>query len=137
MSVQEKTKTVEVFDPAMCCSTGVCGPSVDPALAQFAGDLDWLAGQGVSVTRFNLAQQPGAFVERPEVVAALREKGESCLPLVFADGELVSEGTYPSLRRLAELVGVQPPESSDGPLGTQQDRGSVLLPLIQVNGGCC
>ena len=43
--------SVEVFDPAMCCSTGVCGPSVDPALARFAADLEWLAGQGVAVAR--------------------------------------------------------------------------------------
>lgn len=42
MTVQEQVKTVEVFDPAMCCSTGVCGPSVDPALSQFAGDLGGL-----------------------------------------------------------------------------------------------
>ncbi len=31
--------TIEVFDPAMCCSTGVCGPQVDPDLARFAADL--------------------------------------------------------------------------------------------------
>jgi hypothetical protein len=36
------TTTLCVFDPAMCCSTGVCGPSVDPELARFAADLDWL-----------------------------------------------------------------------------------------------
>ena len=29
-------KKLEVFDPAMCCSTGVCGVEVDPVLAQFA-----------------------------------------------------------------------------------------------------
>lgn len=51
---------VRVFDPAMCCSTGICGPSVDPQLVRFAADLDWLKGQGVSVERFNLSQQPGA-----------------------------------------------------------------------------
>ncbi|MEX2621006.1 MAG: arsenic metallochaperone ArsD family protein, partial [Egibacteraceae bacterium] len=53
--------TVEVFDPAMCCSTGVCGPSVDPALARFASDLDWLGEQGAQVRRYNLGQEPGAF----------------------------------------------------------------------------
>jgi len=52
---------VRVFDPAMCCSTGVCGPSVDPQLARFSADLDWLTSQGVAVERFNLAQQPAAF----------------------------------------------------------------------------
>ena len=30
------------FDPAMCCSTGVCGVDVDPVLAQFAADLKWV-----------------------------------------------------------------------------------------------
>ena len=51
---------VRVFDPAMCCSTGICGPSVDPELVRFAADLDWLKSQGVSVERFNLSQQPAA-----------------------------------------------------------------------------
>lgn len=53
---------LRVFDPAMCCSTGVCGPSVDPRLVAFAADLDWLKRHGVSVERYNLAQAPGAFV---------------------------------------------------------------------------
>ena len=102
-------KTIEVFDPAMCCSTGVCGPSVDPALARFAADLDWLGGQGVSVERFNLAQQPGAFAERELVSDALREKGEECLPLVLADGQVVSEGSYLSRAELAGIAGLEQP----------------------------
>ena len=65
--------TIRVFDPAMCCSSGVCGPSVDPQLARFSADLDWLKAQGVSVERFNLAQQPAAFAEDPSP-CALRSK---------------------------------------------------------------
>ena len=53
---------LEVFDPPMCCSTGVCGPSVPPALTRFAGDLEWLTAKGVEVTRHNLAHEPQAFV---------------------------------------------------------------------------
>jgi arsenite methyltransferase len=53
---------LQVFDPPMCCSSGVCGPSVDPRLPRFAADLDWLRNQGVQVERFNLAHQPQAFV---------------------------------------------------------------------------
>ncbi len=113
MTVQEKVRTVEVFDPAMCCSTGVCGPSVDPALARFAGDLEWLQGQGIAVQRYNLAQQPGAFAERDAVTAALREKGEECLPLVFVDGQLASEAGYPAREELAQLAGVQAPEPAE------------------------
>ncbi len=57
---------VQVFDPPMCCATGVCGPEVDPALVRFASDLEWLKSSGVEVERFNLAQQPAAFVGQPD-----------------------------------------------------------------------
>jgi AhpD family alkylhydroperoxidase len=102
-------KTIEVFDPAMCCSTGVCGPGVDPALARFAADLDWLAGKGATIRRFNLAQEPGAFVEREVVSAALHAEGEKCLPLVLSDGQIVSERDYPSRAALAGFAGLEPP----------------------------
>ncbi len=44
-----------------------CGPAVDPLLAAFAADVDWLSAQGVSVTRDNLAQEPQALVTNPIV----------------------------------------------------------------------
>jgi hypothetical protein len=65
------TASSHVFDPAMGCSTAVCGPSVDSDLARFAADVDWLQQQGVAVKRFNLSQQPGAFAETPAVKDAL------------------------------------------------------------------
>ena len=54
---------LQVFDPPMCCSTGVCGPKVNPTLPRFAADLNWLKSQGVHVERFNLAQNPDAFTK--------------------------------------------------------------------------
>jgi hypothetical protein len=99
---------LQVFDPPMCCSTGVCGPSVDPALAQFASDLEQLKVAGVEVERFNLGQDPGAFVENPVVVAALRGRSDA-LPMVLLDGSVVSEGAYPARAALYALVNVAPP----------------------------
>jgi hypothetical protein len=96
---------IEVFDPAMCCSTGVCGPKVDTSLAKFAADLDWLKRAGVSVTRYNLSQEPGAFADNATVAAAMREKGE-CLPLILLDGRIVAEKAYPSREALASWVGI-------------------------------
>jgi AhpD family alkylhydroperoxidase len=104
--------TVRVFDPALCCSTGVCGPSIDPELARFAADLDWLKTQGVSVERFNLAQEPGAFAEDTTVKAALETKGEAALPLLKVDGEVRSAGTYPAREELAAWAGVGAPSPS-------------------------
>ena len=103
---------VHVFDPAMCCSTGICGPSVDPKLIRFAADLEWLASQGVEVERFNLSQQPAGFANDAAVKAALEAKGEAGLPLVKVNGEVKSSGVYPSREELAAWAGVEAPRAS-------------------------
>ena len=97
---------VQVFDPPMCCSTGVCGPNVDPKLPRFAADLDWLKSQGVAVERYNLAQQPGAFVMHAQVKNILAEKGNECLPLILVDGKVTSTGEYPTRAELAAMAGI-------------------------------
>lgn len=94
---------LEVFDPPMCCSSGVCGPKVDPVLPRFAADLEWIKSQGVAVSRYNLAQQPLAFVENDAVKTALTEQ-EDCLPLTLVDGQIVSRGTYPTRGELAVSI---------------------------------
>lgn len=97
---------LQVYDPAMCCSTGVCGPDVDPALVRFAADLKWLQGQGVHVERFNLSQSPMAFVENELVKQALTDKGEAALPMLVTNGLTSSTGRYPGRQELARWVGL-------------------------------
>ena len=58
---------IRVYDPAMCCSTGVCGPTIDPALVRFSADADWAKGQKIELVRYNLSQEPMAFVNNPVV----------------------------------------------------------------------
>jgi Arsenical resistance operon protein ArsD len=100
--------TIQVFDPPMCCSTGVCGPSVNPVLPRFAADLEWLKSQVATVERFNLAQQPDAFAKNEVIREALRTHGDKCLPLIMVDGEIVAQGTYPPRAELAVLAGLTP-----------------------------
>lgn len=95
--------TLQIFDPAMCCSTGVCGPDVDAKLVQFAADLDWLKAQGVIVQRHNLSQNPAAFVENETVKTALTEKGEAALPVLLINGKIAATGRYPDREELASL----------------------------------
>lgn len=110
---------LRVFDPAMCCSTGICGPSVDPDLARFAADVAWLKKQGVTVERYNLAQQPAAFADTPAVKDALA-RGTEVLPLVLVGDRIAVEGAYPSRETLAALAGV------------------VVRKLqVAAGGGCC
>lgn len=101
-------KKLEVFDPAMCCATGVCGVDVDPVLAQFAADLKWVEEQGVVVTRHNLGQEPQAFASNPVVVKEL-EAGMDRLPILIVDGNIVSTGLYPSRQQLAQKLGITLP----------------------------
>lgn len=103
---EKMMKTLKVFDPPMCCSTGVCGPDVDPALVRFAADLKWLESQGVAVERFNLAQSPMAFAEDDLVRSWLTDKGEAALPLVIVEGKVVASGFYPTRDELAGIMGL-------------------------------
>ncbi len=98
---------LQVFDPPMCCSTGVCGPSVDPKLVRFAADLEWLKSKGVEIERCNLAQDPGAFVHNPTLKKALNSEGMKCLPLLALDGRIIASGGYPSREELARQLGVE------------------------------
>ena len=119
--------TVEVFDPPLCCSSGVCGPDVDPALVRFATDLSWLGAQGVSVVRHNLAQEPQAFVSNAIVKDALDRDGDRCLPLVLVDGAIVARERYPLRDELARLAGLARPDPGRPSLYTDEVAELVAL----------
>ncbi|MBI1194902.1 MAG: arsenite efflux transporter metallochaperone ArsD [Gammaproteobacteria bacterium] len=99
-------KTIQVFDPALCCSTGVCGVNVDQALVDFSANADWARQKGAAIERFNLAQQPLAFSENTTVKGFLERSGQDALPLVLVDGEIALAGRYPSRDELARWSGI-------------------------------
>ena len=103
---------IEVFDPPMCCSSGVCGPKVDKKLVEFSASLAWLSAQGVEVQRYNPAQQYEAFVSNAKVVKVVNESGTGCLPLILVDGEVVSQGGYPGKEELAAMAGLGGPAAT-------------------------
>ena len=99
-------KTLTVFDPAMCCSTGVCGSDVDQVLVDFSADVQWLKSRGVQVERYNLAQQPMSFVQNEKAKAFLEASGAEGLPLILLGGETVMAGRYPKRAELARWFGI-------------------------------
>ena len=98
---------LEIYDPPMCCSTGVCGPFVDPALMQFASDIVWLREQGISVERYNLSQQPNAFAKNSVLKETMEKEGTDCLPLIIVNGSVVAKGRYPERGDLARFAGIE------------------------------
>jgi len=107
---------IQVFDPPLCCSTGVCGPQLDDRLVAFAADAAWAMRHGLKLERFNLAQQPAAFAENPLVREFLEVAGTEALPLVLKDGTIAMSSRYPSRGELAAWAGVTLPRSRALPL---------------------
>lgn len=93
---------LEVFDPPMCCATGICGNNVDPKLVTFASDLEWLKKQGIEVIRHGLSFEPAEFVKNEDVKITLQKEGNDSLPIVIVDNQLAYKGIYPSREQLAK-----------------------------------
>jgi len=111
---------LSVYDPPMCCSTGVCGPDADDRLAKFAAALDWAKRNGAEVERYNLGHQPGAFAGNPMVKGLLDTDGMACLPLVLLDGKIMAKGDYPSLEAIGAHLAMD--AGSDRVADAQQER---------------
>jgi hypothetical protein len=97
---------IQIFDPALCCSTGVCGVEVDQQLVSFSADLDWAKQNGAQIERFNLAQQPMAFAENEVVKKFLERSGAEALPLILVEGEVALAGRYPNRAELTRWAGI-------------------------------
>jgi hypothetical protein len=127
------TKTVDIYDPAQCCATGACSPDADDELAQFASALEWLKERGISVSRYNLGHQPGAFAQNALVKGTLQSSGVGCLPLVLADGAIVSQGRYPTRDELAATLGLGAAAGPAAPAAA----ASCCAPAPAATGSAC
>lgn len=97
---------VRVYEPALCCNTGVCGPDLDDELVRFTADLDHLRSRGADLQRHNLANDPTAFTTNTAVADFLRIAGSAGLPLTTVDGVTAVTGRYPSREELVRFAGV-------------------------------
>ncbi|MES2123814.1 MAG: arsenite efflux transporter metallochaperone ArsD [Gemmatimonadota bacterium] len=102
---------IHLFDPALCCSSGVCGVDVDQALVTFSADAAWLTSRGVAVTRHNLGTEPTAFADSAVVRELLAREGVDALPAVVVDGQLRLSGRYPTRAELVAWAAVPPTPS--------------------------
>jgi hypothetical protein len=138
--------TIRVYEPALCCNTGVCGPDVDEALVTFTADLNHLRELGADIERHNLANDPTAFAANDTVRAFLQVAGSEGLPLTLVDGVTVQTGSYPpraQLLRYAGLATENPSGASAGTDATAVPEGVTSLGLATTPGcgcgptGCC
>jgi hypothetical protein len=120
-------RKIEIFDPAMCCATGVCGPSIDPELLRIATVIDALKEKGIMVQRHGLASEPQAFIVNQVVSDILQKEGADVLPVTLVDGEVLKTKEYPTNEELSAWLGIEIDNDLFKPSG-----GSCCGPK-----GCC
>ena len=99
---------IEIYDPAMCCSSGLCGPSIDPVLVKMNEAVLALKKQGIEIERFNLAQQPKEFMANKKIADLLHKNGKKVLPITVVNGEVFSTGAYSAYADLCKALGIEP-----------------------------
>lgn len=119
--------TIRVFEPALCCNTGVCGTELDENLVSFTADLQFLQSKDVDIQRHNLANDPLSFVNNETVTAFLETAGSAGLPLTIVDGVTVMTGKYPTREELLKFAKVE----------TTKPEGVKELNIMTTNDGTC
>ena len=127
---------IHVYEPALCCNTGVCGPDLDQRLVTFTADLDHVVDAGGELQRHNLANDPQAFAEDETVRSFLQVAGSAGLPLTLVDGVTVLTGRYPDRGELLRWAGLSADaaDTSNGQDSTHRDLG---LTAAGADDGCC
>lgn len=122
-------KKMTIFEPAMCCSTGVCGPSVDQELLRVSTVINNLKNKGVIVERHNLSSNPQAFVDNKEINSIINNEGVAALPVTMVEGEVVKTKTYPTDQEFCSFLGL-PEDYLKAPI-------KIKAKGCGCNSGCC
>ena len=98
---------IEFFEPPMCCSTGICGPSVDENLVKISENIQTLKKkhEGALIERYQISQQPGKFKENEAVFNTVKEQGRQVLPITTVNGVIIKTQGYPSLEEIEKKIG--------------------------------
>ena len=108
-------KKMEIFDPAMCCSSGLCGPAINPELIRVAAVIENLKKNGIKVKRHNLSSEPQAFIQTKAVAKELNAKGTKVLPITIVDGKIVKEAEYLTNKEFLDFLEIGPDKIQSTP----------------------
>ncbi len=93
---------IELYEPAMCCTTGLCGPSVDERLIQLNEDLKRLQTEkpDLEVERYAINQRPFKFRDNADVYKLVTGNGKKILPITVIGGKIAKTKSYASYEEM-------------------------------------
>jgi hypothetical protein len=93
-----------IYEGAMCCSTGVCGPEPDKELIEFNETLKRIKIEfsDLKITRAGLSFDVKMFMENKEVLQLVKEKGKEILPITAINNKIIAEKRYLKFDELRE-----------------------------------
>jgi len=97
---------LQLYEEAMCCSTGVCGPDPDDELVEVSAALDQLDEEfeNVEISRANMQHNIDEFLETQRIYDLVQENGPSILPITVVDDEIIAKEEYLDYNELAETL---------------------------------
>ena len=101
------TLDVEIFDPPLCCPTGLCGPVLDTTLVDLSEAINMLQADGRTVVRHMMTADPQAFMRNREVYQLIRERQLAVLPITVVRGRIVKTDAYASLDEMRVALETQ------------------------------
>lgn len=123
-------KRMKIFEPAMCCETGLCGVGVNPELLRISAVINTLKNNGIAVDRYNLSNAPMEFVNNKVINSYINGHGPEGLPVVTLDEEIVISGRYPTNEEFTKLLNL--------PVGilSEQRKPLIVKGTRKKSGGC-
>ncbi len=121
-------KAMFIYEPALCCETGVCGVSVDTELLRISTVVKNLKKKGFTIQRYNLNNYPQEFVNNSEINRLIMGEGVEALPATVVDGKIVKTKAYPTNEEIAAFLNIQVSDFTE----EKRKAGGCCC-----KGGCC
>lgn len=125
-------KAVRIYEPVMCCNTGVSGVGIDSELMRMSKLMKIFLKEGIDMKRLDLSKTPQEFMKNTEVMGLIQEKKTDILPITVVEDKVVLMGRYPTNEEFAKFL-----EIPIGMLEQEAEQERITNDTGCCDTGCC
>lgn len=95
-----------IYEGAMCCSTGVCGPEPNKELIELNEALKRLRNEfkELNAVRASISFNLNLFLENQEISQLVKENGPGVLPITTINGKIIARKKYLTYSELKKEI---------------------------------